>query len=1188
MSAKRFLEVLENSGLLESRVLAELRRNLAETKGKVTPESMAKYLVEKGHLTKFQATKLVAKVAPSEEEPADSQAAKAKQKSDDDDLLSLAPIDDETEPIPPPKSPAAKPKPAQVLVPDETNEDETVILEDAGGLTPVEDAGTGLTPIGRAPAGLTPMGGIGSGLSPVGLEPTSLDPFGGAGLSDLGAADPFAFPGGQSTGKQLYVPRKKETRWDTKLMLGGGLSLLVFVLLGSFLLWNALATPAVELYEAAEKAYREAAYPEAKDRFQNFLDKHSGHENAGKARVRIYLIRIRLDVGDPERGLATAQEVLPLVVKEKEADLAREEFPLLLPQIPEGFVNRAKQAKDTTTREQLLAKAEEAMKLVNDPEVIPSSRRTLIQPQLHRINEDIGLVKRTINQEKELVTAIAEIGTAEEAGETVKAFQIYHKLLKDYPSLRDDVDLREAVARISARERSLVKIVEEPIAALNTEADRASEFRVVLASRAGGGEAKPQNPVATALAAGSAYGLDAASGQVLWSRFVGYATHGTPVRLSNQADADVLLVDRQRQELARIKARSGELVWRLPVGEDFSEPGISGPRLYVSTSKGRILEIDGNTGECKRHVVVPQKLAVAPAVVSDQPYIFQVGEHSNIYVLSAESLECVDVIYLGHRAGTIEVAPLILMGHVFLAENSASAARVHALKIRSEGDGPKLFPTQEPILTTGRVVVPLVVYNRRLLILTDRGEIRVFDVDKTKNERSVTDTGKLPATLNEPLMGYALADGTTLWIADNKLTKYTVQVTRKEITRDPTITLLGDTFVAPLQLFGNSLIHARRMAGSTGVSVACISVDNPRQVIWQTHLGVPAGRIAVNPATNEIVAISSGASLYQINGEVLKSGYNDTPVATAGGGSSLSFTQPIEFEKDVVAFFNPADNKQLLVYNPDPSSPRLRIVPLQLGDGKVPCTPVAFLGGLLVPADHGGVLLLKLSDGTNQVLPFQPKLEPDEKIQWRRPAVLGESGREFVIADDRKNIYRVGVKDQPSPHLAELGSNQLEVELASGLAVAGDTLYSVVRTNGGDAVVAISVAELKVIKEWDLQGGRVTWGPEQVGNTVMIVTDEKELRCYGPNQTERWEKPAVMHGQPAGRPLIDGDDYVFASIPGTVWRIAGATGQESAKAEVGEPLGAGPVAFRGRLLLCGNDGSLHVIPMPMPVAGSGS
>ena len=58
--AKQFIDLLESQGLIDKEVIAELRRQLAESKGRVTPEAVAKVLVENGQLTRFQATKLIA------------------------------------------------------------------------------------------------------------------------------------------------------------------------------------------------------------------------------------------------------------------------------------------------------------------------------------------------------------------------------------------------------------------------------------------------------------------------------------------------------------------------------------------------------------------------------------------------------------------------------------------------------------------------------------------------------------------------------------------------------------------------------------------------------------------------------------------------------------------------------------------------------------------------------------------------------------------------------------------------------------------------------------------------------------------------------------------------------------------------------------------------------------------------
>ncbi|RMF43596.1 MAG: serine/threonine protein kinase, partial [Planctomycetota bacterium] len=58
--ATQFIDLLERKQLLAPEIVEELRRQVAEAKTRLTPELLAKLLVDNGHLTKFQATKLIA------------------------------------------------------------------------------------------------------------------------------------------------------------------------------------------------------------------------------------------------------------------------------------------------------------------------------------------------------------------------------------------------------------------------------------------------------------------------------------------------------------------------------------------------------------------------------------------------------------------------------------------------------------------------------------------------------------------------------------------------------------------------------------------------------------------------------------------------------------------------------------------------------------------------------------------------------------------------------------------------------------------------------------------------------------------------------------------------------------------------------------------------------------------------
>ena len=68
MLGKRFLDHLEERGLLDEKIIKNLRQQLAERGNRVTPEMIANRLVIKGHLTKYQAKKLVAEVSTAAEQ----------------------------------------------------------------------------------------------------------------------------------------------------------------------------------------------------------------------------------------------------------------------------------------------------------------------------------------------------------------------------------------------------------------------------------------------------------------------------------------------------------------------------------------------------------------------------------------------------------------------------------------------------------------------------------------------------------------------------------------------------------------------------------------------------------------------------------------------------------------------------------------------------------------------------------------------------------------------------------------------------------------------------------------------------------------------------------------------------------------------------------------------------------------
>jgi hypothetical protein len=78
MSASKVLDLAVEQGLLDAKVIAELRKQIADSKFVVTPEAIAKILVDHGHLTPFQARKLVLAAWPAGQRRTATPSAAAK------------------------------------------------------------------------------------------------------------------------------------------------------------------------------------------------------------------------------------------------------------------------------------------------------------------------------------------------------------------------------------------------------------------------------------------------------------------------------------------------------------------------------------------------------------------------------------------------------------------------------------------------------------------------------------------------------------------------------------------------------------------------------------------------------------------------------------------------------------------------------------------------------------------------------------------------------------------------------------------------------------------------------------------------------------------------------------------------------------------------------------------------------
>jgi hypothetical protein len=253
MLAKQFIDKLEGTGLLHPDIIAELRRQLADTKGRVTVEALAKLLVDNGHLTKFQATKLVAEMR-DDSPPAAPPPPKAPAATSAANDLDLAPLEGTAVK---PSAPPAKP----VAAPNEVEEVEVVeaieeVIEETPVVEIVEDV-TEVVEVIEAPRK---------------KKTPSAAPAPATSIFPAAATAPESFTDPMTPSPRPKLPAKtKRNPWEDFRILGVGSFLCFLLLIGAALLWWFFRGTADDLIEQANKAYEGQSYETAEKFYSDFI-----------------------------------------------------------------------------------------------------------------------------------------------------------------------------------------------------------------------------------------------------------------------------------------------------------------------------------------------------------------------------------------------------------------------------------------------------------------------------------------------------------------------------------------------------------------------------------------------------------------------------------------------------------------------------------------------------------------------------------------------------------------------------------------------------------------------------------------------------------------------------------------------------------------------------------------------------
>ncbi len=373
------------------------------------------------------------------------------------------------------------------------------------------------------------------------------------------------------------------------------------------------------------------------------------------------------------------------------------------------------------------------------------------------------------------------------------------------------------------------------------------------------------------------------------------------------------------------------------------------------------------------------------------------------------------------------------------------------------------------------------------------------------------------------------------------------------------------------------IVHVRRRQGALGYTVAATRI-NDKDPVWQTEVAVPIRNLALHGTTIE--AVTSRGRLFEIDEQNIQVGVITQAKASAMRDErvTLSLSQAVEVDAGIWALAPRSGYNQVVFHRTTGDQAGLKLLTLTVPLGDAAIEPIPFDSGLLVPLRDGRIVLADRVTGAERMHPFHPSIDAGSETRWY-PAAVIDGGREFVIANDKNSIYRVGIKEKPQPQLQELSSLAVTDRIVGPLAAIGQVFFGTTRSAAGDTLICFALPETKEVQKWPLTG-RVRWGPRRVADTVLLATDT-ELICIDSQQQQKWTVP-WEHGPIAGQPVVIDQQLMLATEDGRVLALDVSQGTTINATGVGEPLNGGPFVLEDKMLVAGESGVLFVVARPSP------
>ncbi len=1153
ISPKQILQRIQDLGSVDARTLEKIQRHLDDPTKKVSLKAIVRYLVEKELISPSEASRLLDPNAGADVVSAGRPGGKRPVEAyNTDDLIAGA------APLPaPPDKPARKP-----------NRD-------------VDPRATAIhTPV---PAGQDYKQDFTMQANPLGVDPTLL------GDIDYGA------PGGADFDEPTREPKRdrrsftgkieKANQWESRwLFVGAGL-VMVLVMSTIGLAWLLNRTTADQAKKKAEEEFGNRNYQAARETWETFVRDYPQDKDVPYALARIVQCKMRTfyDAKNYVETLQVAQNDLPTLVEREDNGIGeiQGDLAVMLPVTALSFSEAALKTEVTAEKEKFVQLGSDCEQLITNSAYVPSAfltRDGLTAQTMATYLANVEKVRFEIARENNYTAALGEIQRLTESLETDKAAQVYYDLIKKYPLLRARMPLAEAIARVSEKERELIKpdALELPVA---TSAPPPKTLaNAALVNVVGNPLTDLQGKVVTYLVNGVLYGLSADTGSILWWRPIGVTTRIPPLWVDRPFQSDLIVCDQVTHRIARIRSNDGGLVWQIEVQEPFERPALVAERgkLFVTTAAGKLIRCDLNSGATEMACQLPQGVTVGPVPHPEVGLLYQLGSHTNLYLISQEDLSCREVFFLGHQPNSLDVEPFFLSGNLCVLENFGAFSQAYVLSFKN--GGAEVEMAQQPKkMTDGKVTLDPIRYGRSVIVASDTGDMQRYELNITDDgeQRTVSLDSLIKTNFDTHpgLINYVAAGGGDLIVANRGLTRYRIKSAAQEFEIRKTANS-ADIFVGPVYVFDTALVHLRRRVGSRVVTAAAVDPETLTE-LWQCDFEA-APIESPFPMGDRVLVGSSQGDLFELTAANLENVSLPPLVRGTTVSQNLKFDFGIPLENGDRVYCGLGDSDRILNYPArDMMNNRLSLVAAPAN--RIGAEPIGFQNTLLVPCSAG--LICRVDPNTGGVIgaPFQPPSNPNQPFQWVSPTVVGEG--KFLAGTTRGSLFLVRAEGNSS--LVKEAELEYPAQLVSPLRAIGSTAYAVCRDAARDKLVAFNTEG--TISERKTQSLPGEFGGELIclNDAILVPAADGNLHCYDPELNLRWSFPlpqnAGLAAKLAGSVARLDDSYLVAFESGDVVRLDAATGEVRGATQLELPLAGPPAVLGGVWFVLDQHGIVHTM-----------